>query len=101
MVRRETVRRGVLAEVSQPDRSWVGDQQAENAPPVRQVTDAESLIGGDPARDELHQEVLGADDSEWAVPPPVRAVAASTIRVRTPRRSRSEEIAITASSRAR
>ena len=68
---------------------------------MREVPDAPPVLLADPGRDEL-DEVSSSAPTTPSAPyrAPVSAVAASTMRLRTLRRSRSEEIAMTASNRA-
>ena len=57
----------VFGDVRQADRVRVGDEQTENAAPVREVADRRLGRGVDSVRDEVGQLLIGADDAERAV----------------------------------
>jgi hypothetical protein len=69
VVRWEPVRVGMLVDVRQPDRAWVGDQQTQHTTAVWQIPDAR--VGGrvDAVSDEVGQiGAVGADHAERTVP---------------------------------
>ena len=67
VVRREAVRPGVLGDVRHAQRARIFDQQAEHAAAVRQVTDLGVQLRVDAVRDELGEQLIGADHAERAV----------------------------------
>jgi hypothetical protein len=69
VVRWEPVRVGMLVDVRQPDRAWLGDQQTQHTAAVWQIPDPR--VGGrvDAVSDEVGQiGAVGADHAERTVP---------------------------------